>query len=153
MDRISSFISIVMVMTGLLAQMTLEVTPQEREKKLRERWEAFLAENSKAMDFSNTTATVVNGIIGRDLVVPCTLNKPLRLPHTLSFIRLEDFSLLFVGLNRSIKDKRFQVLRHNDHQWGLQVPKHLRLNHTVKVGLIDSDWSYYHQTNDFITCA
>ena len=100
---------------------TTTTSEEMREARLKERWQAFLAETSKAMDFVNSTSTVVDGIVGRDVMVTCALNKPLRRPHTLSFIRLDDFSLLFVGLNRSTKDQRFQVLKNNDRQWSLQV--------------------------------
>ena len=108
---------------------TATTSEEMREARLKERWQAFLAETSKAMDFVNSTSTVVDGIVGRDVMVTCALNKPLRRPHTLSFIRLDDFSLLFVGLNRSTKDQRFQVLKNNDRQWSLQVLNNKQVLH------------------------
>ena len=92
---------------------------------MRERWNAFLAENSKALDFNNATSskTKVTGIKGHDLLITCAVNKPLRGQHRLSFIRLNDFSLLFVGQKRSIKDQRFQVLHDKEDEtlWSLQI--------------------------------
>ena len=71
---------------------------------------------------------MVDGGVGRDTVVSCgSLTKPLRPPHTISFIRVSDFSLLFVGTARSIKDQRFQVLKNSDTQWSLQI-KNLSLS-------------------------
>ena len=102
-------------------------SPKETEERLRARWNAFLAENSRQVDFDNATSSkpMITAVAGRDLLITCALNKPLRGQHRLSFIRLDDFSLLFVGQKRSIKDQRFQVL-HNDggpdeSVWSLKI--------------------------------
>ena len=78
---------------------------QAAEKRLRDRWKAFLAEATKEISFDQVSSSpkLVTAITDRDLLITCATNRPLRGQFRLSFIRLKDFSLLFVGERRHIR--------------------------------------------------
>ena len=78
---------------------------QAAEKRLRDRWKAFLAEATKKIDFDQqySSSSIVTAITNRDLLITCATNRPLRGQYRLSFIRLKDFSLLFVGESRHMR--------------------------------------------------
>ena len=69
------------------------------EQRLRDRWKAYLAEATKEIDFDGVASspTRITAITNRDLLITCAVNRPLRGQYRLSFIRLRDFRLLFVG--------------------------------------------------------
>lgn len=82
----------------------------EAEDRLRERWTAFVAEVNKELSFDLNASSpkVVSVVSHRDLYLTCAFSKPLR-RHQISFLRLSDFSLLFVGEKRHTRDSRFSV--------------------------------------------
>ena len=73
-----------------------ESDTQAAEKRLRDRWKAFMAEATKEISFDHrlSSPSVVTAITNRDLLITCATNRPLRGQYRLSFIRLKDFSLL-----------------------------------------------------------
>ena len=81
------------------------IDTQAAEKRLRDRWKAFLAEATKEISFDHklSSPTIVTAITNRDLIITCATNRPLRGQYRLSFIRLKDFSLLFVGERRHMR--------------------------------------------------
>ena len=81
------------------------VDTEAAEERLRDRWKAFLAEATQEISFnqSSSSPTLVTAIADRDLLITCATNRPLRGQYRLSFIRLKDFSLLFVGERRHIR--------------------------------------------------
>lgn len=68
------------------------------EERLRERWTAFVAEVNKELSFDlNASSPLhVSVVENRDLYLTCAFTKPLR-RHRISFLRLKDFSLLYIG--------------------------------------------------------
>ena len=82
-----------------------ESDTQAAEKRLRDRWKAFMAEATKEISFDHrlSSPSVVTAITNRDLLITCATNRPLRGQYRLSFIRLKDFSLLFVGERRHMR--------------------------------------------------
>jgi len=85
--------------------MAKNVDTKAIERRLRDRWKAFLAEATKEIHFNRSTSSPKNvtAIANRDLLITCTINRPIRGQYRLSFIRLKDFSLLFVGERRHIR--------------------------------------------------
>ena len=75
------------------------------EQRLRDRWKAYLAEATKEIGFDAAASSPkrVTAITNRDLLITCAINRPLRGQLRLSFIRLRDFSLLFVGKQRHMR--------------------------------------------------
>ena len=89
----------------LFYNVLFSIDTQAAEKRLRDRWKAFLAEATKEISFDHklSSPTIVTAITNRDLIITCATNRPLRGQYRLSFIRLKDFSLLFVGERRHMR--------------------------------------------------
>lgn len=93
------------------------------QERLRERLTEFMVESSKQLSFdvNASSSAHVTAIADRDAFVTCAVTKPLR-RHKLSFFRLKDYSLLFVGRHPHITDKRFSVLvSDNRRKWTLKL--------------------------------
>ena len=63
---------------------------------------------------------------GQNVFISCSLNRPLRKDsrHKVSFLRLRDFGLLFVGSQRHNRDPRLEVSPSPDQirrEWTLQI--------------------------------
>ncbi|XP_022657366.1 uncharacterized protein LOC111248754 isoform X1 [Varroa destructor] len=58
--------------------------------------------------FDNSTASIVTAVIGRTAFLPCTVRN--LGDRTVSWIRRADLSVLSVGRDRYIQDRRFQVM-------------------------------------------
>lgn len=91
--------------TGQDTQMKLKIDQNSNlnrtnEERLRERWTAFVAEVNKELDFDLNASSPLHlsAVENRDLYLTCAFTKPLR-RHQISFLRLKDFSLLYIGKN------------------------------------------------------
>lgn len=97
----------------------------QAEERLRQRWTAFVAEANKELSFdlNASSAGLVSVVKGRDLFLTCAFTKPLR-RHQVSFMRLTEFSLLFVGNYRHTRDQRFSAVAASDGlSWTLRLKK------------------------------
>ncbi|OQR73809.1 kin of IRRE protein 1-like [Tropilaelaps mercedesae] len=73
--------------------------------------------------FDNSTASVVTAVIGRTAFLPCVVRN--LGDRTVSWIRRADLSVLSVGRDRYIQDRRFQVMASSGgspiSSWALQL--------------------------------
>ncbi len=95
----------------------------EAEERLRERWTAFIAETNRklAFDLNVSSPLEVAAVEGRDLFLVCAFTKPLR-RHKISFMRLRDFSLLYIGRHKHTPEKKFTLVSSTDLRvWTLRL--------------------------------
>ena len=95
----------------------------EAEERLRERWTAFIAEANRELtfDLNASSPLEVAAVTDRDLFLVCAFTKPLR-RHQISFMRLRDFSLLFIGRHKHTPEKQFSLVSSDDLKvWTLRV--------------------------------
>ncbi len=82
-----------------------------------------MAEVNKELSFDlNASSPLhVSVVENRDLFLTCAFTKPLR-RHRISFLRLKDLSLLYIGEAKHTPDKRFSVAFTPDgHAWTLKL--------------------------------
>ena len=76
--------------------------------------------------FQTSSSLNLTYVEGQSIFISCSLNRPLRKDssHKVSFLRLNDFALLFVGSRRHTRDQRIDVSPATDpirKEWTLQV--------------------------------
>jgi hypothetical protein len=123
------WLSLLVLMSGLEAATEDDLKPKvaaadpEADERLRERWTAFVAEVNKELtfDLNASSPRLVSVVQNRDLYLTCAFTKPLR-RHQVSFLRLKDFSLLFVGQERHTPEQRFSVVS-TGQAWTLRLKR------------------------------
>ena len=109
---------------------TLKFQPQVRtnvdlqtEERLRERWNQFMSERTKQIQFEAglSSPSQIFVIRDKDLYISCGLNRPLNGRLKLSFMRLAGFSLLSVGTKLHTPDPRVEVINTKSKVWTIKV--------------------------------
>ena len=97
-------------------------TSNLNEQRLRDRWNAFVAERNKplAFDDTRTSLNTIEVVRGKDLFITCAFDKPLTGAYKLSFMRLNDLSLIAVGSKMHMEDARMSTLE-LDKGWTLRI--------------------------------
>ena len=94
------------------------------ERRLRDRWNAFVAERNRplAFDNSSTSADQIDVIRGKDIFLTCAFNRPLTGPLKISFVRLSDLNLIAVGNRLHLPDARVSIFAsEGEKSWTLRI--------------------------------
>ena len=95
----------------------------QTEERLRERWNQFMSERTKQVEFVSalSSPSQIYVIRDKDLYISCGLNRPLNGRLKISFMRLSSFSLLSVGTKLHTPDPRVEVINNESKVWTIRV--------------------------------